>query len=69
LATEDLQEEKQSCENCGAKWAVTYDTDQCDSSPEVCPFCGAAASSLDSQDEDDVYDGDEEDNYDESDED
>ena len=63
----DEKEEKQSCENCGSKWSIVFDPSQCDSTPEVCPFCGAA-SGVDSRDED-VYDDREEDEYDENDED
>ena len=65
MATNE-KEEKQVCDNCGSKWTIAFDPDQCDSDPEVCPFCGAATG-VDTSREDE-YDDREEDEYDESDE-
>jgi hypothetical protein len=47
------KEQKQSCDHCGAKWTIIYDVDQCDAAPEACPFCGAEAFPLDSDNEGD----------------
>lgn len=27
------------CENCGSKFSITYDEDECESDPISCPFC------------------------------
>lgn len=57
-------EEQRKCEHCDSEWEIKYDPEQ--GTPEVCPFCGAEATPLDSDDESDYdsgkesYDGDDE---------
>jgi hypothetical protein len=51
-------EEQRKCDHCDSEWEIKYDPEQ--GTPEVCPFCGAEALPLDSEEESDYDDSDKE---------
>jgi len=54
----EATEEQRKCEHCDSEWEIKYDPDQ--GTPEVCPFCGAEATPLDSDDDSDYKDSEKE---------
>lgn len=51
------------CNNCGLKFALTYDQEEIDDAPDYCPFCGDLVEDVykdfEDDEDDDWSDGDE----------
>ena len=48
-----IEKKKYECDECGSIFVIQYDTEECESEPQFCPYCATYISDMTSELNDD----------------